>query len=86
MMGVVGCYGVAFVILFMTRCDPIYQQWNPQPGGSCRDLVVQELPSVSLNVIIDIIIVFMPLPVLWSLQLALRSKLVVSIIFSIGLV
>jgi hypothetical protein len=85
MMGVVGCYGIAFLVLFMTQCRPIYQQWNPQPGGTCRNLVVQELTSVSLNMIIDIIIVILPLPVLWSLQLAVRSKLAVSVMFSIGL-
>lgn len=86
MMGVVGCYGIAFFVLFMTQCRPIDQQWNPHKGGSCRDLVIQELTSVSLNMIIDIIIVFLPLPVLWNLQLATRSKLVVSVMFSIGLI
>ncbi|KAL7930097.1 hypothetical protein V8C35DRAFT_324531 [Trichoderma chlorosporum] len=86
MMGVVGCYGVAFLVLFMTQCRPISQQWDPVPGGTCRNLVIQELTSVSLNMVVDIGIVIMPLPVLWNLQLAVRSKLVVSVMFSIGLV
>ncbi|KAK4077781.1 uncharacterized protein Triagg1_3475 [Trichoderma aggressivum f. europaeum] len=86
MMGVVACYGVAFLILFMTQCRPISQQWDPVPGGTCRNIVVQELTSVSLNMVVDIGIVIMPLPVLWSLQLAVRSKLVVSVMFSIGFI
>ncbi|KAL6861929.1 hypothetical protein J3F83DRAFT_746202 [Trichoderma novae-zelandiae] len=86
MMGVVGAYGIAFLVLFMTQCHPISQQWDPVPGGSCRNIVVQELTSVSLNMVIDIAIVILPLPALWSLQLAVRSKLVVSVMFSIGFI
>ena len=34
---------------------------------------------------IDIAIVILPLPVLWGLQLALRSKIAITVMFSIGL-
>jgi hypothetical protein len=84
-MGIVICYGIAFLTLFMSRCRPVSQQWDPQPGGSCRDITIDQLASVSLNMVIDIAIVILPLPVLWGLQLALRSKVAITVMFSIGL-
>ncbi|KND86233.1 hypothetical protein TOPH_09134 [Tolypocladium ophioglossoides CBS 100239] len=85
LMGIVVCYGIAFMILFMTRCEPVWQQWDPQPGGSCRNITNDEIISVVINMSIDIAIIILPLPVLWGLQLALRYKVVITIMFSIGL-
>lgn len=83
-MGLVLGYGIAFLCVFMTNCQPISQQWNPVPGGWCRDLSVEELASVTINLAIDLIIVIMPMPVLWGLQMAVRNKIFISLMFCIG--
>lgn len=84
LMAMVGCYFVAFMALFMTICEPIDQLWNPVPDGKCRDTSIQEFTSVSFNLVTDLVILILPLPWLWGLQMPLRNKIAVSIMFCIG--
>jgi hypothetical protein len=79
-------YCVSFFATFFTNCYPISQQWDPVPGGWCRDMSLEQLTSVSLNIVVDLAIVVLPMPWLWGLQMATRNKIFVSIMFSIGLV
>lgn len=85
LMGVIAGYGVAFLCVFMTNCQPISQSWDPVPDGWCRTLTVEELASVSLNMVIDLAIVILPMKPLWGLHMATRSKVAISFMFSIGL-
>lgn len=83
-MAVVGGYGISFLCVFLTNCRPISYPWNPVPGGHCRALAVEELSSVSLNMLLDILIVFFPMPPLWNLQMAARTKITISLMFGLG--
>lgn len=85
MMGVVGAYGVSFLVVFCTNCQPISQSWNPVEGGHCKDVRIEEIVSVSVNMVIDAIIVVMPMPVLWGLQMPIRKKIAITFLFSLGL-
>ncbi|KAK2049811.1 integral membrane protein [Colletotrichum somersetense] len=85
LMGVTGAYGVAFLILFMSRCTPMSQQWNPVPGGHCRDITIDQIVSVSINIIVDVAMTVLPMPMLWGLQMPLKNKIAVSAMFGMGL-
>lgn len=85
-MAAVVCYLVAFMAVFMTICHPIDQLWNPVPWGHCRDTYVQEFTSVAFNLVLDFSILILPMPWLWRLQMALREKLAVTVMFGIGIV
>lgn len=84
MVGVVGAYGVTFFCVFLTDCFPIWQSWDPVPKGWCRSEDIEELTSVSVNMVIDLAIVFLPMWPLWGLQIPLHKKLAISLMFSIG--
>ncbi|KAI3554723.1 hypothetical protein CaCOL14_000168 [Colletotrichum acutatum] len=84
LMGVTGAYGVAFLILFMSRCSPMSQQWAPVEGGHCRDITVDQLVSVTINIVVDIAMTALPMPALWGLQMPLRNKIAVSAMFGMG--
>lgn len=85
-MMVVICYGIAFLAVFMTICQPIDQMWNPVPGGWCRDTSDQEFSSVAFNLVLDLAIFILPMPWLWGLKMPLRNKVAVSVMFGIGFV
>lgn len=85
MMGIVGGYGVAFLVIFCTNCRPISQQWDPVPGGVCKDVTIEQIASVSVNMVIDTAIVVLPMPPLWGLQMPIRKKIAITGLFSIGL-
>lgn len=84
-MFIVSAYGVAFLCAFFTNCQPLSQPWNPVPEGHCKNVTIEQIASVSSNMIIDAVIVILPLPPLWGLQMATRKKIAISGLFSLGL-
>lgn len=77
-------FGITFFFVFLTHCIPISQQWNPVPGGWCRSETVNELTSISINLVIDTAIVLLPMPWLWRLQMPFSKKVLVTVMFSFG--
>lgn len=85
LMGLTVAYCISFLVVFLTTCTPdISQLWNPRPDGFCRDLNIGQLGSVSTNLGLDILIIILPMPFLWTLQMTLRNKIMVSVVFSLG--
>ncbi|KAJ5090126.1 hypothetical protein N7532_008810 [Penicillium argentinense] len=83
--GMVTAYFIAFVPVFLTQCHPISYQWHPVPGGSCRDLEVQEIASISMNIVLDSMIALLPLPAIWRLRMPIQNKITIGIMFGMGL-
>lgn len=82
---IVVAYCISFFCVYMTNCEPIDYMWNPTPGGSCRDGAISDYSTLAINLFLDLAIFILPLPTLWSLQMASRKKVVVTIMFSFGL-
>lgn len=83
--GLVVCYFVAFLPIFLTQCHPISYQWHPVPGGGCRSLSIQEIASITLNIFLDSTIALLPIPAIWKLRMSLRNKLTIGVMFGMGL-
>ncbi|KAK0660782.1 hypothetical protein QBC41DRAFT_261546 [Cercophora samala] len=84
LIGVCACYGIAFEVVFITRCTPVSQEWDPVPWGSCKDVKQTQMASNSINLVLDVAIVVLPMIPLWSLQMALTRKLVITGMFGFG--
>ena len=78
-------YGITFLCVFLTNCRPVSYSWDPVPGGYCKSVTVEELTSVSVNMVIDTSIVILPMPPLWGLRMPIRRKIAISSLFSLGL-
>ncbi|KAJ5627006.1 hypothetical protein N7528_004433 [Penicillium herquei] len=90
MVWIVGCmvagYFVAFLPMFLTQCHPISYQWHPVPGGSCRSLSIQEIASITLNIVLDTTIALLPLPIIWNLRMSIWNKVTIGVMFGMGLI
>ena len=83
------CYGIAFLLVSVFQCRPISLAWHTWDGeheGTCNNINAQGWTSAAFNVILDVIILILPLPVIKKLQLNNRKKFFVSFMFSIGFV
>lgn len=68
-------------------CTPIAFNWNPMiPGGHCADRQASFYTIGVLDVATDCLIFLLPIPMIWNLQTALRNKIGLTLIFSIGVV
>lgn len=77
---------LAIIIGLLTGCTPIQFNWDPSiPGGHCGLARSDSFYlSGALNLALDIIIVVLPLPVIWTLKVSGLKRMGISAMFSLG--
>ncbi|CEI68032.1 hypothetical protein FVEN_g7698 [Fusarium venenatum] len=80
---------VSYAAVFLTitfGCFPYHKNWQvlPPPGSQCTLKMQNFLVTTVLNVLTDGLILCIPLPLLWKLQVPIRKKLVVGLLLSSG--
>ena len=82
--GVNFAYFVGTVLAACLICRPISANWDPQ-AGTCGDEKSFDLFIGICNMILDVTVVVLPLPIVWKLQMTRAKKIVLSAIFGMGL-
>lgn len=49
------------------------------------DVAAAYISAAMINLILDLIVIALPMPVLWTLQMALLNKIAISAIFGVGI-
>ena len=76
---------LASVLVTIFQCSPVASAWDPSIGGKCISYFAQFQLGVAIsNMLTDIIILCMPLPVIWWLSLPARDKAILSGMFFLG--
>ena len=70
--------------LIIMECSPRARIWNLKIPGTCIS-TTNITHTAGFNVISDLIILVLPLAKVWRLQMSMRRKLGISLIFSTGL-
>jgi len=77
---------VTVVLAACLICRPVSFNWDTTiPGGMCGDQKSFELYIGIFNLLLDIEVVIMPMPVLWGLQMAISKKVMLSGMFGLGI-
>ncbi|KAI7776261.1 hypothetical protein LA080_005548 [Diaporthe eres] len=82
---VVFLYWVACLFTTSLLCQPVQSNWDISVPGKCGNVVAIEVFSGAFNMVIDIWVVFLPLPTVWKLQLSSQRKWTLTAAFSLGL-
>ncbi|KAF2018549.1 hypothetical protein BU24DRAFT_418072 [Aaosphaeria arxii CBS 175.79] len=83
-LNIAGC--VAICITALTICRPMNSAYKQVPGGHCGDILVFQSFTAYWNLIGDVAIVILPMPILWSLKIGTRKKIGLSIIMGLGVI
>jgi hypothetical protein len=79
------CGWLATEIAFFTACRPFYGYWAmPPPSTQCATLEHYAIIQGSFNISSDILMLFIPLPLITRLSVPWRQKSVLLVIFSMG--
>ncbi|KAF8849659.1 hypothetical protein BDZ45DRAFT_604026 [Acephala macrosclerotiorum] len=83
---VVNVAGSVLTILNIIQCLPIDAAFQyPQPSGArCISILNLSLASAPVNIITDLAILFLPLPIFTSLGIPRRQKIVLVFVFATG--
>ncbi|KAK8068632.1 hypothetical protein PG996_007744 [Apiospora saccharicola] len=82
---IVSLYWVACILTILLLCRPIQLDWDQNLDGTCGDKRAIEKFSSAFNMVLDLWVVFLPLPMIWDLQLPKGKKWTVTVSFSFGL-
>ncbi|TQN64105.1 Satratoxin biosynthesis SC1 cluster protein 4, partial [Colletotrichum shisoi] len=84
-IGTCTAYHIAFLVVQVNLCTPIAKQWDPTiTNGSCIPGVPFYTSMAALTIVFDIIVMFLPFPVLASSKIQTRKKFVLLGLFGLG--
>ncbi|KAF1839291.1 MFS monosaccharide transporter-like protein [Decorospora gaudefroyi] len=83
---VVNVGGLALTILNILQCRPVDAAWaSPVPDSAhCTNIVTIYLSSAPLNIITDLAILFLPMPILTGMRLPKKQKVILVLTFGFG--
>lgn len=84
MAAVVVCFGFSVFLQELLLCRPFAKTWNPLLPGVCGSSSATILAEAIINMLLDIAILSLPMPLLWRLQMTRRRKIISTIIFGLG--
>ncbi len=75
LIGLLALYGLASCLTGLVQCNPIPKAWNSAVAGSCINLMQFFIFNGAMALATDAIILILPLPMVYGLQLPLAQKL-----------
>ena len=76
--------GVLFILMALFQCTPVRRVWNFEIPGHCIDTLGFFRAETVFNLVTNVVILLLPMPMVWHLQMALRRKLLLIGIFATG--
>lgn len=83
-LGIVNIAGVVLTFLNAFQCNPVYAAYETESNGKCISIVTLYLCSAPVNIITDLAILVLPIPVLTGMRLPQRQKTVLVFTFALG--
>lgn len=84
-LGIVNTAGFVLTFLNAFRCHPPIAAYTPNSNGTCISIVTLFLCSAPVNIITDLAILVLPIPVLTGMRLPQRQKTVLVFTFALGI-
>lgn len=79
------CVWIAVFFATVFHCHPVEFHWDfTIPGGYCGDPQRIFLTGLGLNLLTDIFIVILPIPMIWRIQITPAEKIAISGAFLLG--
>jgi fucose permease len=83
---VVNLAGAVLTLLNIFQCEPINAAWNPYLGhAECIPLLTEFICSAPVNIVTDLAILALPIPVLTGMRLPPRQKTILVFTFALGI-
>ncbi|EFQ30518.1 CFEM domain-containing protein [Colletotrichum graminicola] len=80
--------GITFIFVALFQCRPIslaWTLWTGETTGKCINLVYISISHAAINIALDLWMLILPATQIWGMNLALRKKIAVMSMFSLGL-
>lgn len=83
-MAIQAAWVVAILVTSLLSCRPIQKQWYSQTEGYCINRNAYYRYMSLPNIVTDVILLVLPLPMVWRLQVLLSQRLALMSLFLMG--
>ena len=85
LVGFIATWALAALLTNIFQCTPVQYYYNKDLDGHCMSGQVQFFQAMgSIALVEDVIILCLPIPVFWRLQINSRQKIGLTLVFSLG--
>lgn len=80
-------YLLAFEAISIFQCWPIEGAWRAWDGtfrAKCRNVNLQGWMSATFSIILDVLTLILPLPSLYRLEMSMKKRVQIMMMFSVG--
>ena len=77
-------YFIGVVLTQFLICRPFAKNWDPLMAGTCGDSMAAALANAIIDLVIDVAILALPMPLVWSLHMPLARRLKICAAFGLG--
>ncbi|KAI0509256.1 GPCR protein, PTH11-type [Xylaria bambusicola] len=87
MRGLLALTFIAILAAILTECRPFnhYYQVLPDPGGQCRQGYVQLITMATSNIMTDLFLVILPVPIILTSSMGPKKKFQLTLLFTLSL-
>lgn len=85
-MAVVVALAISVFFADLMQCTPISFFWNKNIEGTCIDVVMFYFSTAGISTLTDLWILIMPMPMVWGLNMPLRQRVSIMMLFALGVV
>ena len=78
------CYSLVEILVIIFQCRPVNAAWNFSVPRTCADLALGGIIIGSINVAADFVTLFLPMPIVWNLNIETKWKIQLIGIFLLG--
>ncbi|MCJ1463565.1 hypothetical protein MMC07_002173 [Pseudocyphellaria aurata] len=75
---------ISNITSFALLCTPLARFWDPERPGHCTNRPLLFMFASLFPMLTDVAIYVMPMPVIWRLQMTLRRKFELTLVFAVG--
>lgn len=81
---IVNIAGIVLTFIGIFQCSPVSAGFLPSVNGTCVDVVAMYLASAPINILTDLAILCLPLPILTKLRMPFKQKVALVCTFIVG--
>ena len=84
-MALVLSFGIGLILQAFLICRPFAKNWDPLLPGTCGSSKASFSADGIINIVIDLAMIFLPMPMVWQLQMSQQRKIALTVVFALGI-
>jgi hypothetical protein len=88
LLGLHICYAIAYSLTVAFQCNPIdgaWLNWTNEYGARCVSINLLGWSGAAVNIFLDLCTIFLPVPELLALNMSVKKRMQIMLMFAVGL-